>query len=291
MSNAPPSTTSTSVPEIRGIPEGLPEKSEIKRILFSPITDLPQDAKDPILMEFSQPTRHRATLSKIALNSETGFEVLLVPTGDTGNSSVIALARDWVDAPESSANSLMLTLHGAVVLWRSGRSAILANPERMDSVLDALMEFSFYELHLRKMEGEIGAGWIQLEQDSPLAFDFTDTGLSQRSDLKNRFKRAISLRGQLARVTPQIHHPPVYPPTLRSQVAERLRERTRLTERLEFLGGQLEVFERVYEMCGQRASEFSLARKGHTLEMILILLLALQTLFLIFDLLSATGTK
>ena len=207
MSNAPPSTTSTSVPEIRGIPEGLPEKSEIKRILFSPITDLPQDAKDPILMEFSQPTRHRATLSKIALNSETGFEVLLVPTGDTGNSSMIALARDWVDAPESSANSLMLTLHGAVVLWRSGRSAILANPERMDSVLDALMEFSFYELHLRKMEGEIGAGWIQLEQDSPLAFDFTDTGLSQRSDLKNRFKRAISLRGQLARVTPQIHHP------------------------------------------------------------------------------------
>ncbi len=230
-------------------------------------------------------------MSKIALNSETGFEVLLVPTGDTGNSSVIALARDWVDAPETSANSLMLTLHGAVVLWRSGRSAILANPERMDSVLDALMEFSFYELHLRKMEGEIGAGWIQLEQDSPLAFDFTDTGLSQRSDLKNRFQRAISLSGQLARLTPQIHHPPVYPPTLRSQVAERLRERTRLTERLEFLGGQLEVFERVYEMCGQRASEFSLARKGHTLEMILILLLSLQTLFLIVDLLSATGTK
>lgn len=291
MSKASSSTTCTSIPEIRGLPEGLPEGSEIKRILFSPIMDLPQDAEDPILMEFSQPTRHRATLSKIALNSETGFEVLLVPTGDTGNSSVIAMARDWVDARESSANSLMLTLHGAVVLWRSGRSAILANHERMDSVLDALMDFSFYELQLRKMEGEVGAGWIQLEQDSTLAFDFTDTGLSQRSDLKKRFQRAISLRGQLARVTPQIHHPPIYPPTLRSQVAERLRERTRLTERLEFLGGQLEVFERVYEMCGQRASEFSLARKGHTLEMILILLLALQTLFLIIELLSATGTK
>jgi hypothetical protein len=42
-----------------------------------------------------------------------------------------------------------------------------------------------------------------------------------------------------------------------------LRERTRLVERLELADEQLNVYEHVYEMCGQRASEFVQARKGH----------------------------
>jgi uncharacterized Rmd1/YagE family protein len=69
-------------------------------------------------------------------------------------------------------------------------------------------------------------------------------------------------------------------------VGERLRERTRLAERTEVLGGQLELFERVYELCGHRASEFTLSRKSLTLEWVIIILLAVQTLLAIIDLLS-----
>jgi uncharacterized Rmd1/YagE family protein len=72
-------------------------------------------------------------------------------------------------------------------------------------------------------------------------------------------------------------------------VAERFRDRTRVTHRHESLDEQLQVFERVYESCGQRASDFMLTRSGNTLEWIIILLLAGQTLLLVFDILSNTG--
>jgi hypothetical protein len=56
-----------------------------------------------------------------------------------------------------------------------------------------------------------------------------------------------------------------------------------MMHRHEFLGEQLEVFERVYEMCGQRSSDFKLARTGHMLEWTIILLLVAQLLLSGFD--------
>ena len=50
-------------------------------------------------------------------------------------------------------------------------------------------------------------------------------------------------------------------------------------------GEQLDMFERVYDACGQRANDFVLSRKGLTLEWIIIILLAVQTFVLIFELL------
>jgi uncharacterized Rmd1/YagE family protein len=81
----------------------------------------------------------------------------------------------------------------------------------------------------------------------------------------------------------------VYPPTLASQVGERLRERLRLQERLEASGGRLEAQERVFELCSQRLTEFSLARRGHTLEWIIIVFLAAQTVLWLLDLLGSAS--
>jgi len=53
---------------------------------------------------------------------------------------------------------------------------------------------------------------------------------------------------------------------------------------------QLEVFCDAYGMCGQRASEFMLARTGHRLEWVIIILLAVQLLLWGFEYLAdATG--
>ena len=98
------------------------------------------------------------------------------------------------------------------------------------------------------------------------------------------------MRAQLARLAPQIECPPVYPPTLVSQVGERLREKARLSERLQFVREQVDVFEKVYEMCGQRVSDFMSSRTAHTLEWVIIILLAAETILLIVDLLSSTAS-
>jgi uncharacterized Rmd1/YagE family protein len=74
---------------------------------------------------------------------------------------------------------------------------------------------------------------------------------------------------------------------LASQVAERFRERTRLLHRHEILGDQLEVFEKVYDSCGQRISDYVQSRTGHILECVIIVLLVLQILIWGFDILTS----
>jgi uncharacterized Rmd1/YagE family protein len=82
--------------------------------------------------------------------------------------------------------------------------------------------------------------------------------------------------------------PAQYPPTLESQLHERLKERMRQEDRVEVLERQLDIFQRVYEMCGQRSSDYMLTRSGNILEWIIILLLAVQTILTIIDYLPST---
>ena len=62
-----------------------------------------------------------------------------------------------------------------------------------------------------------------------------------------------------------------------------------MLHRLDFLGQQLEVFEKTYDSCGQRASDFMQSRTGHLLELIIIVLLLTQIILWGFEILTRTG--
>ena len=94
----------------------------------------------------------------------------------------------------------------------------------------------------------------------------------------------------MAVIAPAVHAPPVHPPTLASQLCERLRDRTRLAERHEFAVDRAELAERLYEACGQRAAEFGIARRQMGLEWAIVVLLVIQTALLLVDLLAWRGT-
>jgi uncharacterized Rmd1/YagE family protein len=68
-----------------------------------------------------------------------------------------------------------------------------------------------------------------------------------------------------------------------------MRERLCTASRYEALGGQLDTIRDTYEMCAQRASDFLIARIGHRLEWVIIILLTAQLLLWIFEYLSATN--
>jgi uncharacterized Rmd1/YagE family protein len=91
------------------------------------------------------------------------------------------------------------------------------------------------------------------------------------------------------RLAPRVHLPHVHPPTLASQLAERLRERARLPERLEHLREKLELQFHAVELASQRVSDYALARTGHTLEWVIIIMLAAQTILLLVELLAGYG--
>lgn len=202
--------------------------------------------------------------------------------------------RAWVRADDSSEESLpmLIQLQGVLICVGRDRIAISGSPDRMQSVTGAALEYFWLQSELQQMELRTAGRWSELEEDTPAAFEVIEPMLERRRQLQRRFQQMISEKARLARLAPLIECPPVWPPTLASQAAERLREKSRLPDRLQFLRDQLEVFERVYEMCGQRISDFISSRKSHTLEWIIVVLLAFETLLLAVDLLSTlSGTE
>jgi len=189
----------------------------------------------------------------------------------------------------SLVKSALLTLQGAQILWRPSQMIVLASPERMQSICHAIVEASFYESELRSLEAALDAAWDNVQADSPLAFEFNDRSIHRREELSTRFQTVLSQRTRFARLAPQVLVPHTYPPTLASQIAERLRERTRMPERLELVEGKLEAQERIYEMCSQRVSEFMVAKTGHNLEWAIIILLLAQTVLIVIDYLSSVS--
>lgn len=245
------------------------------------------DAGRPVLLEFPD------TVGCHAVKADgTPADLLVLSLASDDEDMPPATVREWVErapAPPRAPASQTITLQGAHIVWGAGRAAVVARPERLAPVRDALIEVSYYEAELRHVERELGSRWAHLEADAPLAFEFEERSVKRRQELAQRFRQVLALRARLSRITPHVMCPHVHPPTLASQVGERVRERTRMPQRLEFLAGQLEVFERVYDSCGQRASEFMLARRSHLLEWIIIVLLLTQTLFVGFELMSAAG--
>lgn len=201
-------------------------------------------------------------------------------------------AREWCErgAPQTAKKPTFISLHGVDILWGNTRAVIRAPQDKLPTVRKAVIEFAFVERELAGVEEAIGKGWSSLEEDAPLAYQFKEQAVSRKDSLGERFRNVVSIRARLSKLIPLAVQAAQYPPTLESQTAERLRERMRIEDRLDVAERQLEAFERVYDMCGQRSSDFMLARSGHILEWIIIILLAVQTILTVIDLMSSSGT-
>jgi hypothetical protein len=222
---------------------------------------------------------------------QIALQLLLVPCEDDEQPEWAHVLRDALKERFAApgAPCTVLQLPGAVLAHSERALAVCAPAERLAQTARAALEGACVAQELHEIEAAIEAGWAPMEQVAPLAFEFDERSLERRPELAARFVALVGLRSRLAQLSPRILAPQVYPPTLASQVGERLRERLRLQERLEASGGRLEAQERVFELCSQRLTEFSLARRGHTLEWIIIVFLAAQTVLWLLDLLGSAS--
>ena len=271
----------------------LPEGAVLQRIAF---TDKPLAGQE-VLLSFLPPINQYAViLGNDAASIEGQKEVLTLLVTPVSPSATdvqsqgspnesLGQVQHWVEASEGSnaTAAQWMTFQGTQICWTPHRCAILGAPERLESLRLAVVEVYYYESELRRIERALGESWPAMETDIPLAYEFHENSLGKQKSLQQRFQQVAMLRARLARLGPFVYSPHLHPPTLASQIAERFRERTRMMHRHEFLGEQLEVFEHVYEMCGQRSSDFKLARTGHMLEWTIILLLVAQLLLSAFE--------
>ena len=241
------------------------------------------------LLELPAPVAQRAVA---VTEGDPTLLLLMIPLAPGTAPEVEAQVLAWLlpdgrDGPQRQH----VVLQGAHLHWYLPRVAVLATPERLESVRPAVLEMVFLENELRGIEAALADAWPAVEADAEVAFGLEERTLAQRDSLRQRYLQIVLLRSRLAKITPRLVIPQVYPPTLASQMQERLRERLHVATRLEALEVQLEMFERIYDQCSQRVSDFALSRKSYILEWVIVLLLLMQTAMHVIELLSAGKTN
>jgi hypothetical protein len=261
-----------------------PEGTQISTIQFAP--DSPPG--QPVLMELAAPILRRA-IPIAGEGQRVDLYLLTIPTETAEQPELDARIRIWL-LPDGSEppGTQHLMLQGAQIYWALPRVALLTPPSRLEIVRTAVLEMAYVEAELQAVERALAQAWPAAEADAPLAFSFEERDVAKREALMRRFQAVLLLRSRLAKITPRLLIPQVYPPTLASQVQERLRERLNVTYRVEALETQLEMFERIYDQCSQRTSDYMLTRKSLTLEWVIVLLLALQVIFQVMEILSTS---
>lgn len=216
------------------------------------------------------------------------LELLLVPGDDATGAA--AAARGWVEAAGPADPPVVVPLYGTEVIWTPHRAAILARNDVLETVRAALLDFAGCEARLRRLERDTAALLEVVGDDAPCAIEFDERHLARQPLLAERFARTVAIRADLAAVAPAVARPTPHPPTLAGQLGERLRERTRLADRLELLHGRADVLDRVYDLCAQRVGDFAVARRHLRLEWVIIVLLAAELVVLLVEVLAGVGT-
>lgn len=222
------------------------------------------------------------------------FEIALVPipaveaaSHDAVIAELVGRAGSWVTAATPGGEPpLVVPLYGTHVVWGPRRAAALGPIDRLDGMRSALVDFAEREAELRDIERQISAALEHVDRDAAVAFEADERALPRRKELSARFSAAVSLRRRLAVLAPVLQRPAPQPPTLAGQLGERLRDRTRVVERLEHAVEQADLLERVYTGCGDRMAEFVTSRRHLTLEWVIILLLVAEVVLITIDLLA-----
>jgi len=220
------------------------------------------------------------------------FAAAVVPAADEADhdgltAELLGRATSWVAAATPGGDPpLVVPLYGTHVIWSPRRAVALGPADRLAAMQTAVNEFADREAELRDVERRIAAGLEHVDADAALAFTFDEQSLPRRRELAARFTDAVSLRRRLAVLAPVLQRPALHPPTLASQLGERLRDRSRVVERLEHAVEQADLLERVYAGCGDRVSDYLSSRRHATLEWVIILLLAVEVVLITVDLLA-----
>ena len=183
----------------------------------------------------------------------------------------------------------LLGLQGAHLVSAPGWIVVLAAEDRLEVAVEAAVTACITDAELRRVETSLASSWGPLRSLAPAAFEPTPATLAGRAQLQEAYGALLELRETTTRLGPRVMVPHVYPPTLASQVGERLRERLRMYERFELLEPTLLAQEQVHGLVAERVGETLNARKGHALEWTIILLLGAEVVLLLFDMMVSSA--
>lgn len=262
-----------------------------------------EHAADPRALPAGLP--HASTIRRIRLPANGLLDVLVVPVSqplDQPRLAQVPLDVDitdvvsrWIAATNHPSRplippSVVVPLYGCLVAWTVGRAAVVGPADRLVTLEATVLDFASREAELHAAEEAASRLVDAVVNDAGESVASDHHAPEQRGLFARRYVEAVTVSRQLAALAPAIHTPPVHPPTLASQLGERLRDRTRLLERHDLAVERAEIAERIAEASRQRADELGVARQQTGLEWTIVVLLVVQTTLLVVDLLGRQGT-
>lgn len=216
---------------------------------------------------------------------ETELQVLLLASGSDTAFEVLKTAERWMasKADDYAVERVEMLMMSDRVLWRPNRAVIIAAVDRFDTLLPALLQFSFYECCLRKMEREMDHSWAQAETDTPLIHQVGGDDLQRWPDVNRMSVLAKHSRIRYARLEPRLEKAPVSLPLFGQRLFHELSVQLDVVHRLQTLDDQIEVLEDLYESATDRLSEYRYFFWECRLEIVIIIVLVMDMLVRFLD--------
>ncbi|MCX5684225.1 MAG: hypothetical protein NT049_11140, partial [Planctomycetota bacterium] len=206
------------------------------------------------------------------------------PAGAPRDAPWRAQAQAWFDEPgPDDVPPVHVAMEGGSVRWRPGRAVIEAPADRMDAALVAVVDFAFYEHQLYRLEAEIGADWPAAEADVPLMHHVCSTEVAREAAVAQRGIEVALRRLRCARLETGLLAPAAALGDAARRIGEKLRDESDVEDRLETLDGRIEVVEYIYELAGQRISDYRHFRREYAVEIVIAAILSLEALLVAYE--------
>ena len=183
-----------------------------------------------------------------------------------------AAASEWLNPPDHVDSPLPVSIafgRGRIT-WRPGRALIEGVPLRAE-LLEALVQFAFYESELRRLEAAVLPFEASASADASGAYRIESGTRANWSRFGEAMESLALLRLAFARLEPRLLSPS-------RRLFRQLCRRAAIEDRLSAITDRSEACEDLYEGAVDRLREHRWYRRGNLLEMIIIVLLLIEVI-------------
>ena len=184
----------------------------------------------------------------------------------------------WLTAPDrpDAPPPLVVQMDAGTIRWRPGRAVIEGAVDVCKNLMAAVVDFSFFECELRRLERDLLPYEASAAEDIAFAYQIRQAGRIQWRRLGQTLESVSGLRLAFARLEPSLRSVSrSLPPDARKAVT-RLLAGSGVPSRLEAFDGRLEACQDLYEGAVDRIADFRWYRHGELLEIGIVVLLILE---------------
>lgn len=257
------------------------------------LDDLPLTAAGPAAWRIgsSEDTDHTgwdAVAMAQALASEVSAPTLVfLPSGASTPYTLQQEAEAWALAGPPGVLRLDLLFRGDRVIWTPQRVLVIGAPERLPDVTAAVARFTRLQRELRAIEQAAHSNLLAAELDVALTHAVTAADLAQQPRVGTLTQAVHQSRIRITRLEASLAQPGERLSGASRRLVSELALQAEFAERLRTLDDQIEVAQDIYDTVNDRLTEFSHFLREYRIEILIVVVLALEVGLVVWDILRA----